>query len=205
MSPKNLKNINNFEGWGVTLVAYKKNKCICYDRLVWYLNSFNGKDIKGRVYSVLVMFDCVYRSNNCSAKILFRSISLNSRKIIICRSLFIKSSLQLFEQKTPAGMSYCELCEMFQNSCFREYLLCLGITYMLRLLVIAFYFIFCYFPLSYICFPHAFWIILPPALVGNYVEKILTKNLCDNFWRYILDYTNATSPLDLNIKARFQD
>ena len=26
MSPKNLENISNFEGWGLTLVAYKKNK-----------------------------------------------------------------------------------------------------------------------------------------------------------------------------------
>ena len=26
--PKNLENISNFKGWGMTLVVYKKNKCI---------------------------------------------------------------------------------------------------------------------------------------------------------------------------------
>ena len=30
MSPKNLENISNFEGWGLTLVAYKK-----ITRILW--------------------------------------------------------------------------------------------------------------------------------------------------------------------------
>ena len=28
LRPKKLENISKFEGWGLTLVAYKKNKCI---------------------------------------------------------------------------------------------------------------------------------------------------------------------------------
>ena len=37
-------------------------------------------------------------NQNCSVKILFWNISSNLRKIIICQSLFIKSSLQLHEK-----------------------------------------------------------------------------------------------------------
>ena len=98
MSPKNLENISNFEGWGLTLVAYKK-------------------------ISVTKFMHCSEAAaHSCSSKKVFLRISQNSQKNT-CVGVFFHNKVAGIEacnfiKKTPAQVFFCEHSKILRTAVF---------------------------------------------------------------------------------------